>query len=152
MNKSTKWRVVNTLLMNIPIAAAISITAQLPAIGMIVWKLFFINFAIAYVLSFIVGMSVPAVKWGIGFAKLCKTKPGSLPFGLCINAVVNLVYVVANEIVLTYFNVVMLNGAPFIAFIFGILETFIPIYIVGFIVSFLWNQPCEKITDSIVKE
>ena len=58
MNKSTKWRVVNTLLMNIPIAAAISITAQLLAIGMIVWKLFFINFAIAYVLSFIVGMSV----------------------------------------------------------------------------------------------
>lgn len=102
--------------------------------------------------SFVVGMCVPAVKWGIGFATVCKAKPGTLKFGLCINVIVNLVYVVANEIVLTYFNVVVLNHAPMIAVLFGILETFIPIYIVGYIVSFLWNQPCEKITNNIVKE
>ena len=143
MNHSTKWRVVNTLLMNIPIAAAISVSAQFLAIHTFIFQLFFINFAVAYALSFVVGMCVPAVKWGIGFATVCKAKPGTLKFGLCINAIVNLVYVVANEIVLTYFN---------IAVLFGILETFIPIYIVGYIVSFLWNQPCEKITNNIVKE
>lgn len=152
MNHSAKWRVVNTLLMNIPIAASISVTAQFLAIHTFIFPLFCMNFAIAYVLSFVVGMCVPAVKWGFGFAQVCKAKPDTLKFGLCINAIVNLVYVVANEIVLTYFNVVVLNHAPIIAVLFGILETFIPIYIVGFIVSFLWNQPCEKITNSIVKK
>lgn len=148
MNHSTKWRVVNTLLMNIPIAAAIAVAAQFLAIHTFILPLFCINFAMAYVLSFVVGMCVPAVKWGIGFAMACKAKPGTLKFGLCINAIVNLVYVVANEIVLSYFNIVVLNHAPMIAVLFGILETFIPIYIV----SFLWNQPCEKITNNIVKE
>lgn len=152
MKKSKKWCVVNTLLMNIPIAAGISLSAQLLAIGKVILPLFFINFAIAYILSFLVGMTIPAVKWGMGFAGLCKAKPNTLKFGLCINAVVNLVYVVVNEIVLTYFNVVILNHAPVIAVVFGILETFIPIYIIGFIISFVWNQPAEKITNNLVKE
>lgn len=124
MNHSAKWRVVNTLLMNIPIAASISVTAQFLAIHTFIFPLFCMNFAIAYVLSFVVGMCVPAVKWGFGFAQVCKAKPDTLKFGLCINAIVNLVYVVANEIVLTYFNVVVLNHAPIIAVLFGILETF----------------------------
>lgn len=152
MNHSAKWRVVNTLLMNIPIAASISVTAQFLAIHTFIFPLFCMNFAIAYVLSFVVGMCVPAVKWGIGFAMACKAEPNTLKFGLCMNAIVNFVYVLANEIVLSYFNIVVLNHAPIIAVLFGILETFIPIYIVGFIVSFSWNQPCEKITNSIVKE
>lgn len=152
MNHSTKWRVVNTLLMNIPIAAAIAVAAQFLAIHTFILPLFCINFAMAYVLSFVVGMCVPAVKWGIGFAMACKAEPNTLKFGLCVNAIVNFVYVVANEIVLSYFNIVVLNHAPMIAVLFGILETFIPIYIVGYIVSFLWNQPCEKITNNNVKE
>ena len=152
MNHSTKWRVVNTLLMNIPIAAAIAVAAQFLAIHTFILPLFCINFAMAYVLSFVVGMCVPAVKWGIGFAMACKAEPNTLKFGLCMNAIVNFVYVLANEIVLSYFNIVVLNHAPMIAVLFGILETFIPIYIVGYIVSFLCNQPCEKITNNIVKE
>ena len=152
MNHSTKWRVVNTLLMNIPIAAAIAVAAQFLAIHTFILPLFCINFAMAYVLSFVVGMCVPAVKWGIGFAMACKAEPNTLKFGLCMNAIVNFVYVLANEIVLSYFNIVVLNHAPMIAVLFGILETFIPIYIVGYIVSFLWNKPCEKITNNIVKE
>lgn len=152
MNHGTKWRVVNTLLMNIPIAATIAVAAQFLAIHTFILPLFCINFAMAYVLSFVVGMCVPAVKWGIGFAMACKAEPNTLKFGLCMNAIVNFVYVLANEIVLSYFNIVVLNHAPMIAVLFGILETFIPIYIVGYIVSFLWNQPCEKITNNIVKE
>ena len=152
MNKSKKWRIVNTLIMNIPVAACISLTAQLLAIGKVIVPLFFINFTIAYILSFFIGMYVPSVKWGMNFAKAFKAKPSTLPFGLCINVVVNLVYVTANEIVLTYFNVAILNKAPLIAVVFGILETFIPIYIVGYIVSFLWNKPSESLTDNLINE
>ena len=82
MNHSTKWRVVNTLLMNIPIAAAIAVAAQFLAIHTFILPLFCINFAVAYVLSFVVGMCVPAVKWGIGFAMACKAEPNTLKFGL----------------------------------------------------------------------
>ena len=152
MNKSFKWRAVNALIMNIPIALAIALTAQLLAIHTVIPQLLIINFLIAYAISFVIGVTIPAVKWGIGFAGVCKAKPDTLPFGLCINAVVNLVYVVINCLILTYFNVCILNHAPIIAYFIGMATTFIPIYIVGYIVSFLWNRPAEKITDNICKE
>ena len=78
-------------------------------------------------------------KWGISFALACKTKPDTLPFGLCINVIVNLVYVVVNCLILSYFNICILEKAPIIAYFIGMATTFIPIYIVGYIVSFLWN-------------
>ncbi len=152
MNKSIKYRAVNALIMNVPIALSIAITAQLLAVHTVVLPLLGINFLFAYIISFVVGIFVPAVKWGVGFALKCKAKPNTLPFGLCINAVVNLVYVLVNCLILTYFNVVILNGAPVIAFVIGLITTFVPIYIVGYIVSFLWNKPAEILTEKIVKE
>lgn len=152
MKKSFKYRAVNALIMNIPVAAAISLAAQLLAIHTVIPQLFALNFCIAYVISFVVGVAIPLVPWGIAFALKCKAKPDTLKFGLCINAVVNLGYVVVNIILLTYFNVCILNHAPIIAAVMGMLTTFVPIYVVGYIVSFLWNGPAEKITSSICKE
>lgn len=149
---STKCKAIYTLIMNIPIALAIALTAQLLATHTVVLSLLLLNFALAYVISFVVGMLIPVVKWGMGFAGLCKTKPGSLPFGLCINVVVNFVYVLVNSILLTYFNVIILGHAPIIAFVMGLLTTFIPIYIVGYVVSFLWNRPAENIARNICNE
>lgn len=152
MHKSFKYRAINALIMNIPVAAAISLTAQLLAIHTVILPLFVINFCIAYVISFFIGVALPLVPWGIAFAMKCKTTPNTLPFGLCINAVVNLGYVLINLLILTYFNVCILNHAPIIAYFIGMATTFVPIYIVGYIVSFLWNGPAEKITNSICKE
>lgn len=149
---STKCKAIYTLIMNIPIALAIALTAQLLATHTVVIPLLLLNFALAYVISFLVGMFIPVVKWGMGFAAVCKTKPGSLPFGLCINVIVNLVYVLVNSILLTYFNVIILGHAPIIAFVMGLVTTFVPIYIVGYIVSFLWNRPAENIARNICKE
>ena len=150
--KSFKYRAVNALIMNIPIALSISITAQLLAIHTVVLPLLGINFAIAYVVSFIIGVAVPAVPWGLAFANKCKAKPDSLPFGLAVNAVVNLVYVLVNCLILSYFNICILNHAPFVAYLIGMATTFIPIYIVGYIVSFLVNRPAEILTKKIVGE
>ena len=47
MNKSFKYRAVNALIMNIPIALSISLTAQLLAIHTVIPKLLGINFLIA---------------------------------------------------------------------------------------------------------
>ena len=155
---STKCKVIYTLIMHIPIALFISLTAQLLAIMAgeapgFSFVLLAENFGLAYVISFIVGMCIPAVKWGVGFAMACKAKPDSLPFGLLVNVIVNLVYVVVNCLCLTYFNVCLLNHAPFWPVYFlSIAKMFIPIYIVGYIVSFLWNRPAEKIARNITKE
>lgn len=145
-----KYRAVNALIINIPIALSICITAQLLATHTIVPMLLLINFVIAYAVSFIVGVCVPAVPWGLAFATKCKAKPDSLPFGLLVNAIVNLVYVVANSLVLSYFNICIMGKAPFIAYLIGMAATFVPIYIVGYIVSFLVNRPAEKLTKKIL--
>ena len=155
---STKCKIITVLLTNIPIALCISLAAQLLAIAAgeapgFSFGLLGINFCVAYVLSFIVGMCVPAVKWGAGFAMKCKAEPGTLKFGLLLNLVVNLVYVVANILVLTWFNVCFLNHAPFWpAYPLSVLKMFVPIYIVGYIVSFLWSQPAEKIARKLCNE
>lgn len=150
--KSTKYRVINTLIMNIPICVAIVITAQLLGTGAVRLMPSIINFVLAYGISFLVGMFVPLVPWGLGFAQKCGAQPGTLPFGLLINVVVNFGYVLVNSIILTYFNVVLMGHAPMIAFFMGMISSFVPIYIVGYIVSFLWNGPCESITKSICGE
>ena len=152
MNMSKKCKVINVLIMNIPIAFTISLVAQLLATHTVVVKLLFINFLLAYVVSFFVGMLIPAVPWGLAFAGACKAKPDTLKFGLLVNVIVNLVYVVVNCLILTYFNVVMLNHAPIIAYFFAMISTFIPIYLVGYIVSFLWNRPAEKIAKKLCGE
>jgi len=150
---STKYRVVNTLIMNIPISLAIVFTAQLLANGKIELGLSVLNFVIAYAVSFIVGMLVPLVPWGLGFAKACKAKPDTLPFGLLVNVIVNLGYVLVNCIILTFVNVVILGHAPiFPVYFIAMASTFLPIYAVGYVVSFLWNKPAEKISKAICGE
>lgn len=149
---STKCKVIYTLLMNIPVALAISLTAQFLAIKTVVLPLLGINFCLAYGVSFVVGMLLPIAKWGVGFAFACKAAPNSLKFGLLVNVVINFVYVLINEIILSYFNIVILGHAPMMAYVMGILTTFIPIYIVGYIVSFIWNRPAEKIAKNVCNE
>ena len=152
MNMSKKCKVLNVLITNIPIAFAISLAAQLIATRTVVPKLLLINFTLAYIISFFVGMFIPAVPWGLKFASACKAKRDTLPFGLLVNVIVNLVYVVVNCIFLTYFNVVILSHAPVVAYFFAMISTFIPIYLVGYVVSFLWNRPAEMLARKITGE
>ncbi len=152
MQMSNKLKIVNILIMNFLIAIAICFTAQMLATGKIEPKLFVINFILAYIISFAVGYFLPVVPWGIAFAKKMNAKPNTLKFGLLINLVVNFAYVLVNCIILTIFNGVILGGAPLIAVPRIMAMMFLPIYIVGFIVSFLWNKPAEKIARNICGE
>ena len=153
MNMSTKCKVIYTLIMNIPVALAICITAQLLSTHKIDMKLLGINFVLAYGISFLVGMLIPLVKWGVGFAMKCGAQPDTLKFGLLINVIVNLGYVLVNAMILTWFNACFLGGQPFVpVFFIAFATTFIPVYIVGYIVSFLWNRPAEKIARGICGE
>lgn len=146
---NTKYKVTYTLIMNVPVALAIALTAQLLATGTVKAGLLLLNFCLAYVISFFIGMALPVAGWGVGFARACKAEPNTLKFGLLVNAVVNFVYVLINCLLLTYFNVIMLAHAPLIAYFIGMLTTFVPIYAMGYIVSFLWNRPAESIAGSL---
>lgn len=149
---SLKRKTIYTLIMNIPIALSISLTAQLLATGTVVLQLLLLNFALAYLISFVVGMVIPVVQWGVGFANVFHAKKDSLPFGLLVNVIVNLVYVVINCLILTWFNVVYLGGQPMQVYFIAMISTFIPIYLVGYVVSFLWNTPSMKISARICGE
>lgn len=151
-NMSTKYRIVSTLITNIPICIAMVFTAQLLGTGKIMPVPSLINFVLAYGVSFLIGMFLPLVPWGLAFASKCGAKPNSLPFGLLVNVVVNLGYVVINSLLLTWFNVILMGGAPMAAFLPAALGSFVPIYVVGYIVSFLWNQPAGKIAGNICGE
>lgn len=146
MNKKVKLAYV--LIMNLPIALAIALTAQLAAIGTIKIPLLCINFVIAYIIAFFIGMFIPVEKLGVGFAGIFKVRPG-LVFGLLVNVMINFIYVTLICIVMTFFNVVILMGNPPIAFVGAFFGLYPLIYLVGYIVSFLVNIPSKKVAEKI---
>ncbi|MDK2808597.1 MAG: hypothetical protein PWP24_1333 [Clostridiales bacterium] len=135
-----KEKLYYVLMLNLPVAIAIALTAQLVTIHTIILPLFILNLLLAYVLAFFIGMLLPIEKIGVGFANFFKLKPG-LVFGLVVNVAINFVYVTIICLVMTYFNVVLLQKLPFAAFAGGFVSTYPVIYFVGYLVSFVANQP-----------
>lgn len=145
-----KAKVFYVLILNILIAVAIALTAMYLAVGRIIPQLFLINLAIAYTLAFFIGMFIPVEKIGVGFANMFKVKPG-LVFGLLVNVAIDFIYVTILCLAMSFFNVVIMEGQPVIAFVFAFLSLYIPIYIVGYIVSFIFNQPVRTLALKLAK-
>lgn len=150
MMEKKATQVVNVLFMNIPITLVLCVFAQLLAVwkgdvGSFSFPQFLLNIPVAYMAATFVGMLVPSVKWGMKFAAACKANPGSLRFGLLVNVIVNTVYTLILSIVMTFINVYLLAHAPLIAVVFGVIENFVPIWSVCYIVSFLCNPLCRKL-------
>ena len=163
MPMQPKTKLVNVLIMNIPMAICLSLVASYlglmgqpipPEAFMGVYlKSVGMNILMSYVISFFVGMFIPASKWGMALAgKLGLTPRDGLKFGLVMTAVINLVYVIFNSFILTYVNACVLNGAPIQALLPGILGSFLPCYLVGFIVAFVWAPIAEKIARNVCND
>lgn len=155
MKKSTQ--ILNVLFLNLPVALTLCVVAQFLTIAQgqlaaFSWKLFGINFAVAYALAFLIGITIPCVKWGLAFAMKCKAKPGSLAFGALVNVIVNTTYAFILCALMTIFNVCILGGAPAIAALFGFLADIIPIWIACYIVSFLCVRPAESLARACTKD
>lgn len=146
-----KTKLLYVLIMNIPIAFAIALTAQIVAIGQIILPLLGINLLIAYAIAFLIGMLIPVEPIGVGFANLFKAKPG-IQFGLLVNIPINFIYVTIICFILTYFNVVMLQKMPIDAFVSGFIGIYPILYLVGYLVSFVVNRPALKIAQSITSK
>jgi hypothetical protein len=162
-----KTKLVNVLLTNIPIAICISAVAgyialqQQVAMGNVPQEAFWpafaqslgMNFVMSYIISFCVGYFLPVPQWGMAFAGLFGVTPrDGLKFGLCMNFVINTVYVLFNSVILTYVNACVLGGAPIQAFVPAWLSSLGQCWIVGFIVSFLWAQKAEQIARNICND
>lgn len=149
MSKKTKLTYI--LIMNIPVALSIALAAQLVAIGRVIVPLLMINLLIAYIIAFFIGMFIPTEAIGVGFAKLFKVKPG-LVFGLLVNLPINFIYVTIICIIMSYFNIVILQKLPIGAFIGGMIGMYPILFIVGYIVSFIANQPALNMAQKITGE
>ena len=148
--ESLKFRIVVALITNVPITLAMIITAQLVANGTITFQASVMNFLVGYAVAFVIGVWIPLVKWGAGFAKKYGAKPNTLAFGLLLNLVVNTGYALLCSIVMTWFNVCLLGGQPFVPeFFLAFAGSFVPIWLVSYVVSFLCNSPCRKLAEKL---
>lgn len=148
MKKSTQ--VLDVLFLNLPVAATLSAVAQLLTIAQgqldaFSWKMFGVNLAVSYAFAFLIGMTIPCVKWGVGFAMKRHAKPGTLAFGALVNLIVNTTYAVILCALMTIFNVCILGGAPAIAALFGFLTNILPIWAACYVVSMLCVRPAETL-------
>ena len=161
MKNSTK--LVKVLLTNIPIAVCISLVASYIGISSAgvpeeafmpaFLSSFALNTGLAYLISFFIGWFIPAERWGFAFAGLFGLNPGSgLAFGLVLNIVVNSVYVVINALVLTYLNAIVMQGMPIQMFPVALFGSFLPCWVVGYVVSLAWARPAGGIARRLMND
>lgn len=151
-----KTKLVNTLLLNIFTAATLCLTAQLLTIAQgnlehFVPAMFGLNFCVAYPVACIVGLFVPAVEFAQAVCIKLGVKPGPVYF-VVLTLAINLIYTLILSTVMTWFNLVFLNGQGFSAFFFGLISSFIPMWLASSLVSGLITDPIMKLAFKLTGE
>lgn len=137
---SLKFFIVFNLVMNIPLATAMSIGGMLFSGN--ADKLFtpalLVNILLGFVFACIVNAALPIPLIAISFPKLFKIEPKSVPGRILGNVPVVFIFVIIIGLVMNFANVQVFGGAPFPAFIFAFLGTFIPMYVLCFVVAMIF--------------
>lgn len=150
MQKSKTLTAVYALIMDLPL----SIVITLIAIGLahnFTLQMFVMNSIIAYILTFLINMFIPAPEWGFRFA-VKHAKPGTFKFGLLLNIIVAGVFVIILDIVMTGIGVLGFQHLGMRAYLTAVLGGFIPCYIPTLIIAMLWNGPADRLSRAIVRE
>lgn len=132
---SLKALIVQNLIMNIPIALAMSISASLLSGNGITARTWWLAL-LGFVLACIINVVFPIPKILVGFAGLFKVNPDSLGGALVGNIAVNFLFVTIINLVMTAINVPVLPD-----FFFAFLGLYIPLYLICYVVSFLVSKP-----------
>ena len=143
---SFKFFVVFNLVMNIPLATAMSIggmifsgnASKLLSMGLL------INILLGFVLATIVNAVFPIPRIAMGFPRLFKVDPESVPGRILGNVPVVAIFVVIIGLAMNFLNVQLFGHAPAPAFLFAFLGTFIPMYILCFIVAMIFIPIAQK--------
>lgn len=144
MNKKPNFKQIATinLVNNIPMAIIMSTAAPLFSkmpIEPINWIM---NVIIAFIIACIINLVVPIPLIANKFPTLFKLEPHKFPGRIVGNIPVALIFVLIIGLVLTYYNVRIVP-----VFIFAFLATFIPLYVICFIVSMITNPIAMKLAD-----
>ena len=136
---SLKFFIVFNLIMNIPLATAMSIGGMIFSgnADKLLTPALLVNILIGFVLACIVNAVFPIPLIAMGFPKLFKMDPESVPGRVLGNVPVVVIFVVIIGLAMNFVNVQLFAGAAFPAFIFAFLGTFIPMYILCFVVAML---------------
>jgi hypothetical protein len=147
MNKpSPKFIIVFNLVLNLPMALAMSMTAPILMKQNVFTFNLLINVLIGFVLACIINLTIPIQKISMGFPGLFKVDPESIPGRLLGNIPVCFIFVLIIGLILTAYNV---KAVP--AFLFAFLGTFIPMYLVCFIVAMIFLPIAVKAASAAAK-
>ncbi len=138
---SLKFFIVFNLVMNIPLATAMSIGGMIfsgNADKMFTTPSLIVNILVGFVLACIVNALVPIPLIAMGFPKLFKIDPESPQGRVLGNVPVVFIFVVIIGLAMNLLNVQIFAKAPFPAFIFAFLGTFIPMYVLCFVVAMIF--------------
>ena len=149
MKKSAKLTAVYALIMDLPLSIVVTFVSLVLAHNLSVPTLVLMS-CIAYVVTFFVNF-LHAENWGFAFA-VKRSQPGTLKFGLLINAVVAAVFTIILDLIMTYIGVVVFGHQGMAAFAIACVAGFIPCYVASFIVAFLWNNVADGLSRKICNE
>ncbi|WP_036611597.1 hypothetical protein [Oribacterium sp. P6A1] len=137
---SLKFFIVFNLVMNIPLATAMSIGGMLFSgnADKLLTPALLVNILLGFVFACIVNAALPIPLIAISFPKLFKIEPESVPGRILGNVPVVFIFVIIIGLVMNFANVQVFGGAPFPAFIFAFLGTFIPMYVLCFVVAMIF--------------
>ncbi len=139
MKPGIKFLIVFNCVLNIPMAIAMSVTAPL-LVGMPVFTPnLLINILIGFVLATLINLLIPIPKITAGFAALCRQDPESVPGRILGNIPACLIFVVVIGLVMNLYNV---RKVP--DFLFAFIGTFLPMYLVCFVVALIFMPIAVK--------
>ena len=145
-----KVKVINVLIRSVFACIALCLTAQILIItrgflNRILWDRFLINFIVAYPAACILGMTVPAADFGKWTCKKLSVRPG-ISYKIVMSLVSNLIFTVILSTIMTFLNMVILNGQNLSAVIPGIRQNFIPMWLASSLIALLIDKPVGKLT------
>jgi len=144
---SAKWIVIFNVVLDLPMAAIMSVSAALlSGQPLVLFPNILSNIVIGFCLAFLINVIVPVMAVQAGFAKLFGLDPQSLPGTLVGSLPVCLIFTIGIGAPLSLFNLAMAHqlGAFWGAF-FG---TFIPLYIILYIVALIMTPIAMKAADA----
>lgn len=151
-----RFRVVKTLLMNLPTSLTMAVVSQvmslvlghIPALDLGEMAL---SFVVSCVIAFFVGYFIPSDHWGLAFARKCGAQMGTRKFDALVTLVVNTVFCTLMTASMTWFSMCVRGHAPVKAVPGGFLEMIGPVWVCCYVVSFLAQRPAIRAAKKLCK-
>lgn len=143
---SFKFFVIFNLVMNIPLAAAMSVGGMVLSgnADKLLTPALLVNILLGFVFACIINAVIPIPVIAMNFPRLFKVNPESVPGRMIGNIPVVFIFVVIIGLAMNFVNVQLFAGAAFPAFIFAFLGTFLPMYVLCFIVAMIFIPIAQK--------